>query len=397
MRTQPYCTRRLGRQVGQPPRLIQRTTSPAEQAALITMIQTGRLVEVAAAARQLTQRYPHDTFAWKAYGIVLAKLQQGEAALTALQTALTSNPHDPEIHNNVRGVLKDCGRLPDAEASYRQALERKPDFAEAHCNLGIVLQDLGRLTEAEASYRQALALKPEYANAHTNLGNVLMNLGRLSEAEISHRRALEFKPDTSGIHNNLGNILKDLNQLPEALACFRGALEIQPDNQGVCSNLLFALAYTGSCTQASLRAEARGWELAILNDTERHTAHQRRFSPPPRLGRPLRIGLLSAELGQHAVAYFLLPWLRALDRTRATLWIYPIKARLGPQVAAFQELADGWTPLAGQSDTEAAARIRADQIDVLIDTSGGLDRRSGQHRSANGPRSGPLYLEHRGG
>jgi Flp pilus assembly protein TadD len=57
----------------------------------------------------------------------------------------------------------------------------KFDFAEAHGNFGILLKDLGRLDEAEAILRQAIALKPNYADARINLGSVLLGKGRHRE------------------------------------------------------------------------------------------------------------------------------------------------------------------------------------------------------------------------
>ena len=51
----------------------------------------------------------------------------------------------------------------------QKAMTLRPDYAEAHSNLGNILRQLGRLCEAEASYSQAIALKPDYAEAHYNL------------------------------------------------------------------------------------------------------------------------------------------------------------------------------------------------------------------------------------
>ena len=65
-------------------------------------------------------------------------------------------------------TLQECGRLEEAEASYRQVIALKPDFALAHSNLGVTLIELGRLDEALASYNQAIALKPDYAEAIQN-------------------------------------------------------------------------------------------------------------------------------------------------------------------------------------------------------------------------------------
>jgi predicted O-linked N-acetylglucosamine transferase (SPINDLY family) len=82
-------------------------------------------------------------------------------------------------------------------------LEIKPDYGEAHVNLGAILKEQGRLGEAEASYRRALEIKPDFAAAHFNLGNALREQGRLAEAEASYGRALEFEPDYLEARSNL--------------------------------------------------------------------------------------------------------------------------------------------------------------------------------------------------
>ena len=66
-------------------------------------------------------------------------------------------------------MLKELGRLDEAEASCNQAIALKPDYAEAHNNLGNTLKELGRLAEAEVSYKQAIVLKPDLATAYWNL------------------------------------------------------------------------------------------------------------------------------------------------------------------------------------------------------------------------------------
>ena len=71
----------------------------------------------------------------------------------------------------------------------------KPDYAKAHNNLGILLKEQGRIKEAEASYAQAIKLKPDYAEAYYNLGVLLQEEERLDEAETSYNHALTLKPD----------------------------------------------------------------------------------------------------------------------------------------------------------------------------------------------------------
>ena len=111
------------------------------------------------------------------------------------------------IFANYGVILKDLGKLKEAELLILKAIEMKPDLAEAHCNLGSILTDMGRLKEAELSLLKAIELKPDFAIAYSNLGSLLRDMGRLKEAELSERKAIELKPDFANAHTNLSLIL----------------------------------------------------------------------------------------------------------------------------------------------------------------------------------------------
>ncbi|MHB8970185.1 MAG: tetratricopeptide repeat protein, partial [Pirellulaceae bacterium] len=316
-------------------RTVEAPTS-AEREAVVRLFHTGRLSEAELAARELTRRFPDDGPAWKALGTVLARLGQSQAAWHALQTAIGLVQSDAETHNTAGVVLKELGRLDEAVTHYQRAVTIQPDYAEAHYNLGNVFRDVGRLDESLASYRQALKIKPDYADAHYNLGNTLADVGR---------------PD-------------------EALTSYQQALEIKPDNLAYRSNLLFLYAFARVGSFQQEYAEARKWEQVALSDRERQTARLRTFGNPARQGRPLRLGIVSGELGQHAVANFLTAFLDAVDRTRLTVLLYPTTLRRAAETEPLRALADGWSPLFSRTDAEAAAQIRADTVDILLDTTG---------------------------
>ena len=115
--------------------------------------------------------------------------------------------NDHRVFSNYGGILKDLGKLQEAELLLRKAIEFKPDFAMAYSNLGVVLIDLGRPKEAEISLRKAIDIKPDFADAFANLGLALKDLGKLQEAELSLRQAIKLQPDLAGAHFNLGKIL----------------------------------------------------------------------------------------------------------------------------------------------------------------------------------------------
>ncbi|MGI9212061.1 MAG: tetratricopeptide repeat protein, partial [Methylococcaceae bacterium] len=118
------------------------------------------------------------------------------------------------------------------------------------------------------------------------------------------------------------------------------------------------------------RHEAGQWERIALSEAEQQAARQMRFDVPPRHGRPLRIGVVSAELGQHAVAYFLRSWLPHLNPDRITPYLYPTRTRHESQAQVFQDLALPGCSLADLDDAAAVERVRRDGIDILIDVSG---------------------------
>ncbi len=137
---------------------------------------------------------------------------------------------DHRVFTNYGTILKDLGKLKEAEDSQRKAIEIKPDYAIAYSNLGAVLQSLGKLKEAEFSIRKAIDIKPDYAEPHSNLGLILKDLGKLKEAEVTIRKAIEIKPYYADAHYNLGNVLINLGKSKEAFNTLMKVIEINPSH-----------------------------------------------------------------------------------------------------------------------------------------------------------------------
>ncbi len=186
------------------------------------------------------------------YGNILKNLGKLQEAELFTRKAIEINPDYAEAHYNLGNILNDLGNLQDAELSYRKAIQIKPDLAEAHYNLGNILDDLGKSKQAELSYRKAIEIKPDYAEAHYNLGNVLRDLGNLQDAELSYRKAIEIKPDFAEAHSNLGKVLHDLGKSEQAELSYRKAIKIKPDYAKQHYNLGNVLRDLGNLQDAEL-------------------------------------------------------------------------------------------------------------------------------------------------
>jgi Flp pilus assembly protein TadD len=113
-----------------------------------------------------------------AYGLLqrgtslLAKRHHAQAAIV-LERASTLEPGKGSIIEPLARAYYNGGRMPEAEAAFRQLIEIDPSAAYGHFGLGQSLKRLGRRDEARRHLRIAVALAPGstlYRNALDRLG-----------------------------------------------------------------------------------------------------------------------------------------------------------------------------------------------------------------------------------
>ncbi|MBW3050148.1 hypothetical protein DNJ72_08330 [Prochlorococcus marinus XMU1403] len=214
--------------------------------------QKGNILEATKYYQFCIKKGFNDHLVFANYAGILKDLGKLKEAELSLLKAIEIKPDYAVAHSNLGTILKDLGKLEEAELSTRKAIKIKPDYADAHVNLGVILIDLDKLEEAELSTRKAIEIKPDYAEAHLNLGNILKDLGKLKEAELSTRKAIKIKPDSAEGYYNLGNILKGLGKLKDAEFSCRKAIELNPDFTEALSNLGSILLDLGNLKEAEI-------------------------------------------------------------------------------------------------------------------------------------------------
>lgn len=287
-------------------------------------------------------------------------------ALASYDKALALRPDLAETHSNRGNALRGLQRHDEALASYDQALARSPGHAEAHMNKGTTLVDLYRHQEALACYDRALALNPSYAQACTHKGNVLRELGRLEEAAACHQRAIALAPGHDDAYGNLGVVQQELGQGGQAIQTYRSALAINPGNLRIHSNLLFAMSSHLACSPQDYLTEARHFgELAA---SKAGAVNVQAAQGPA--DRPLRVGLVSGDLKNHPVGFFLEAILTQLDPSRIELVAYATHPREDDLTQRIKPLFAHWRMIAALDDRSAADLIAQDRVDILVDLAG---------------------------
>ena len=325
------------------------------------------------AAQEHSQRVlaiePSSAGANNLLGLILRQHHQLPEAAQRFRQALAASPKFVEAHINLGAVLQQLGEFDAAHGCYDAALATQPDSAAAQCALGSLLQRQGRFAEAEARYLKALELDPELAIAHSNLGLIYTHSRQIRHAAACFQRAIELDPGFASAYANLAGMQKDLGRIDESLATLRRALEIDSACMIAHNNLLFIQNYLGEQSGEPLLADARRFGEAAAALAHAYTD----WPNLPDAQRPLRVGLVSGDLGNHPVGYFLEGVLTALAaRTGSGLAFYAYSQRLDEDETSqrLRACCKGWVQTIGLTDELLAQRIRADGIDILIDLAG---------------------------
>ena len=360
----------------------------------VALQQQGRREEAESAYRDILRHSPN-RFVYVNLGALLHEQGRLEEALAAFDAALALDPAYAEAHFNRAVVLQQQGRLDMAIEAYGQSLRLRPDYIEAATNAGIVLQELGRLEEAAGAFEHAAKLRPDAAEPHNNLGIALLARGQPAEAVLAFQRALALKPDYAQAFYNLGNAWRELGKPEGAIAAYGQALRLRPNDADALSQLVYQR--WRACDWSSFAADQQKLVDLVrqgarvppffLLATDAGPADQlacaRRWVEPfaravpslpprgPREGERIRLGYLSADFHQHATAHLAAELFERHDRTRFEVFAYCYGPDDGsPMRRRLERAFDRFVDIRPLSHAQAARRIRADEIDLLIDLKG---------------------------
>jgi protein O-GlcNAc transferase len=396
----------------------------------VVLQSQGMLKEAAAAYHDAVAVRPAYGEAQFNLGVVLHEMHELNAAEAAYRGLISLNPSIAVVHNNLGTVLKDKGLLDEAQAAFETAIKLRADYAEAFYNRGTVLQQQGRLEEALQAYGQAvrirgdyadaisnagivlqelgrtreaidlylrlIGLTPAHADAHNNLGTALLAEGRADEAQAAFKQALAHKPDFPQALYNLGNAWRERGNLAEAIAAYRNALRLRPDYADAFSQLthhraqacdwdnyetdqeklvemvrhgdrvppFYLLSTPASASDQLLCAQQ--WIGAIRPPPKSAYEHK----PSVKKAR-IRLGYLSGDFHQHATAQLMAGLFECHNRDRFEVFAYSY----GPDDhslmrARLERAFDRFFDIRALSHREAAERIHADGVDILVDLKG---------------------------
>lgn len=295
--------------------------------------------------------------------LAIAAFERGESekAVDLLCRAIEADPQSAIALNDLGSILAQIGRTAEAIPVFRRAIEFQPEYPEAHNNLANVHQMAGNLEQAVTSYLTALRLRPDYAEAYRNLASALRRLGKTQEATAALARAVAIDPGYIEAIAILVQQLKELCDWRMVDDLTRQLIDSVESGSGAVNPFIFLTLET---TPRQQRLCAQQWALAkriaVTNPAEAPVKRDR-----------ITVGYLSADFHDHATAHLISELFELHDRSRFRIIGYSCGADDGSDARArLRRAFDSFVDLEHTSHASAAARIRADKVDILVDLKG---------------------------
>jgi protein O-GlcNAc transferase len=355
---------------------------------------------------------------------LLSEMGRFEDALSGYDLALKIEPsHYPALLERAN-ILCRLNRFDEALLIYQSSLSVAPNKSDVYCHISTALVSLGRFADALDALNRALEISPNNAFALLQRGDLLRKCNRATEAIEDYTGCIEIQsPYKIEAFVNRGLSKWEDKGHPElAVFDFESALKINPEYPYLRGRLLHAKLQCASWSNIEQ-------DVLAINDGVREGKKVVRpyvyqaisespedlqkcaqilakdlfpYNPmPPQIlrkivknGKRIRVGYSSAEFIEHATSHLMAGLYEHHDRSEFEIVAVdnsiddrsPLRKRL-------QKSFDEFIDIHGISDEVAARKIRAAEIDILVNLNGYF---GGQRMGVFAKRPSPIQVNYLG-
>ncbi len=328
--------------------------------------------------RQLLSQHPNALNLQAKCGNLAVQLQLFEEAAGYFRRILAFNKN-PDARNALCFSLQSLGNEAHAQAnfalaaaSFEEALQHQPNNAAFWYNLGNAQRELDQAQQALASFQKAIQLNPNDADFFNNQGNVQRELGQLNLAIASYEKALKINPN---LHHALVHLVHqkqhicDWNTLDAQIATIRDLVNNVPAAQDSPIKISpFAFLAMPSTTADEQKICANNY---VTQNYAQFYEMRESLNFTYAKNKKIRLGYLSADFRLHPLAFLITELIENHDKTQFETFAYSYGINdKSPARRRLERAFDHFHDIRHLNEIEAAKKINADQIDILIDLTG---------------------------
>lgn len=292
------------------------------------------------------------------------QLNQFDKAEALYLQILTLSPKQVDCLSNLALLYQNTDRAELAVPLFRKVVRIEPS-SKNYGNLGQVLSG----EEAIEVTKKAVSLNPGDILLIQNLGILLAKVHRHDEAITCFEKILSLSPRNDKAMSNIGNSLIYQSRHAEAASYLRQAIAINPNDELAYKRLLFCLCFDSSAFPKTYLQEAHRLEELWKKHS---TPYQQWKCIKPDVNQPLRVGLVSSDIGNHPVGYFLESFINEINKSTIEFYVYStrVKSKHDELTMRIMPHIKSWETITQLTDQQAAALIHDDSIHILIDLAG---------------------------
>jgi predicted O-linked N-acetylglucosamine transferase (SPINDLY family) len=336
-------------------------------------------------------------------GVEAAKRLEWTQAIVHFERACKASPQDTLYRLNLARALVKVDRLDEAITHTLKILEQDPSDVLARRLAGECLVTQGSNARAADVLLVGRSFAVNDFDYLYSLGMALLGVRRHQDAIAVFMDAIALRVDHAQCFYQLAMCFHGLHLLSEAVECLETVQVLGvEDGEMACDSLLAFIRREccdwekGAADLKSLiqrvhaaRPDEDQWisvfgAMTLTDDAAfqlkaaqigaRHVAVRAKPLARPRLSArrgALRLGFVSGDFHHHATTILMAELLERLDRNRFEVHLYSHGPDDGSEMRdRIKAAANGFVEVGKMNDREAAEKIQADGVDVLIDLKG---------------------------
>jgi len=312
------------------------------------------------------KRVPGSINGFVGLGEVAVQQKHWENAHDWFMKAVQAGTMDPSVYSNLALVLQELRNYPAALEHFKRSLTLDPGNANVWHECGCLLEYGENYSAALKAYQEAYARGLRTPASLLSLLSALVAQGQLDRA---HELATTLLPEAEQHLRLLPALIKtfglscDFDRLQDTWARFDSAFTSSRLDTLTIDMALMLSNYPDFIPEERIWDYHRAWGAHFEASVIRMPPRTRATSNQAKI----RIGYISPDFRKHSVGFFIQHVLAHHDREAFEVYAY-CDSRVRDQVTEYiQKHVDHFVAVHDIAFTEVAEKIRADDIDILID------------------------------
>ncbi|ACT52021.1 O-linked N-acetylglucosamine transferase, SPINDLY family protein [Methylovorus glucosotrophus] len=220
--------------------------------------------------------------------------------------------------------------------------------------------------EALSKYTASLSLDGNQVPTWVRIGKIFLRTMKYQQARETMEFVLGMDPHNVDAIYGLAISYFYLGKLEEARAFIDQAVEMQPDNATYAIDR--ANIYSISQPDPERKRQLyQAWGQCFADPLARQSPPLLNNRNPDRV---LKVGYVSGDMRDHAIAFFMEPVFRHHDPSQVEVHVFSTAMQEDDTTAHLKSLVPHWHDVSRLDDDALFKLIRSQQMDVLVDLSG---------------------------